>query len=219
MMTELIGLPRAGQGEMATAAPARHPPGLILIHLLLAAALLASCASPPPPAPVAKPAEPVGKLSQKAQQEQQQAILKIRDQTLRQLYKLKPLSRSEIEQAPGYGVFEINGLNAVLAETHGRGVVLDKAGRAIYMQLARTDIVPGTAVKPYRQVLVFSDARKLNQFVTSGSPADASRDLTIKVYRLDEKGVSTQADWGARYFRNPDLSPPRTANPSPPPAR
>ena len=191
------------------------------IGLLLLIALAAGCTSPPPPPPprTPKPAEPVGKLSQKARQEQQQAILKIRDQTLRQLYKLKPLSRSEIEQAPGYGVFEINGLNAVLDERHGRGVVLDKAGRATYMQLARTDIVPGAAVKPYWQVLVFSDARKLNQFVTSGSPADASRDLTIKVYRLDEKGVSTQADWGARYFRNPDLNPPRLTDPIPPPAR
>jgi hypothetical protein len=40
----------------------------------------------------------------------------------------------------------------------------------------------------------------------SDSPADASSDPDIKVYRLNEKGVSVQADWGARYFRDPDLN-------------
>jgi hypothetical protein len=57
-----------------------------------------------------------------------------------------------------------------------------------------------------RQVLVFRNPQKLSQFVMSGSPADASSDPDIKVYRLNEKGVSVQADWGARYFRDPDLN-------------
>lgn len=91
---------------------------------LILAALLNSCASPPPPPP--NPAPPAGKLSEKAKQEQQQAILKIRNQTIKQLYKLKLSAQAEIEASVGYGVFEINGLNAVLAESHGRGVVVDK---------------------------------------------------------------------------------------------
>ena len=74
------------------------------------------------------------------------------------------------------------------------------------MRLARTDVSPGVSVRPYWQVLVFSDPRRLGQFGAAGSPADASRDPSIKVYRLNEKGVSVQADWGARYFRDPDLN-------------
>ena len=112
---------------------------------LLLATLLAGCASEPvkpKPAKLAPP--PAGKLSEKARQEQRQAILKIRAPTLNQLFKLKPLTRMEIEQAAGYGVFQINGLNAVLAETHGRGAVQEKrGGRITYMRLARTDIGPG----------------------------------------------------------------------------
>lgn len=179
--------------------------GLIISGLLLAV-FLTGCASD---SAKTKPVDitPVGKLSEKARQEQRQAILKVRTQTLNQLYKLKPQVRTEIEQAAGYGVFEINGLNAVLAETHGRGMVQEKrGGRVTYMRLARTDISPGVSVKPYWQVLVFSDPRRLSQFVTAGSPADASHDPSIKVYNLNEKGVSTQADWGARYFRDPDLN-------------
>ena len=74
------------------------------------------------------------------------------------------------------------------------------------MRLTRTDVSPGVPVRPYWQVRVFSDPQRLSQFVASGSPADASQDPSIKVYKLDEKGVSTQADWGARYFRDPDLN-------------
>lgn len=176
---------------------------------LLAAVLAAGCASEPPkPKPSRPPVAmlpPSGALSEKAKQEQRQAILKVRDQTLNQLYKLKPLTRTEIEQAAGYGVFEVNGLNAVLVDAHGRGVVLERGGRATYMKLARTDIGPGTTVKPYWQVLVFRDPRQLSLFVAA-RPADVSRDASVTVYRLNERGVSTQADWGARYFRDPDLN-------------
>ena len=183
----------------------RHA-GLIISGLLLAV-FLTGCASDSAKTKPANLTLPTGKLSEKARQEQRQAILKVRTRTLNQLYKLKPQTRTEIEQAAGYGVFEINGLNAVLAETHGRGMVQEKRGsRVTYMRLARTDISPGISVKPYWQVLVFSDPRRLSQFVATGSPADASRDPSIKVYNLNEKGVSTQADWGARYFRDPDLN-------------
>ena len=180
---------------------------LIVSNLLLATLILTGCASEPAKTKPAVLASPAGKLSEKARQEQRQAILKVRTQTLNQLYKLKPLARLEIEQAAGYGVFEINGLNAVLAETHGRGMVMEKrGGKVTYMRLARTDVSPGVSVRPYWQVLVFNDPRRLGQFVAAGSPADASRDPTIKVYQLNEKGVSVQADWGARYFRDPDLN-------------
>ncbi|HOW75951.1 MAG TPA: hypothetical protein P5102_10915 [Candidatus Competibacteraceae bacterium] len=174
---------------------------------MLLTTLLTGCASPPTKKPVQPVTLPPSALSQKARLEQQQAILNIRDQTLRQLNRLKPSATIEIEQAAGYGVFEVNGLNAVLAETHGRGVVMEKAtGKLTYMQLARTDLRPGATVQPYRQVLVFRNPQKLRQFVASGSPANASSDPDIKVYRLNEKGVAVQADWGARYFRDPDLN-------------
>ena len=169
--------------------------------------LLSSCAatsSNNKPAPLSTPQS---NLSEKARQEQQQTLLKVHHQALKELYRLKPSTRAEIQQAAGYGVFEVNGLNAILAETHGRGVVFEKAtGRATYMQLARTDLQPGATLKPYRQVLIFRNPAKLVQFIAAGSPANVSSDPDIKVYRLDIKGVATQADWGARYFRDTDLN-------------
>lgn len=185
-----------------------HRPAIrraLVAVVLVVAAMAAGCANPPPKP---KPASPQssGVLSEKAKQEQRQAILKVRNRTLNQLYKLKPSTRTEIEQAAGYGVFEVNGLNAVLAEKHGRGVVLERSGRATYMQLARTDIGSGGTVKPYWQIMVFRDPRQLSQFAAAGSPADVSSDPGVTVYQLNEKGVSTQSDWGARYYRDPDLN-------------
>ena len=169
--------------------------------------LMAGCASESPriKKPAALPPSS-GALSEKAKQEQRQAIFKVRDQTLNQLHKLKPPTRTEIGQAAGYGVFEIHGLNAVLAQSHGRGMVMERSGRVTYMQLARTDIGPGAVVKPYWQVMVFRDPQRLSQFVTAGSPANVSSDPSVTVYQLNEKGVSIQADWGARYFRDPNLN-------------
>ncbi len=199
--------PPPGLRKEARTLPDRH-----IAHALVGLALVAvlsGCASAPPvnAPPVSDDAlQSSGALSQKAKREQQRAILKVRDQTLDQLFKLKPSARAEFDQAAGYGVFEINGLNAVLSETHGRGVVLDKKNRAAYMLLARTDVGPGAELKPYRQVLMFGNPETLGRFMASGSPADTSSDPGITVYRLDIKGVSAQADWGARYFRDPDLN-------------
>lgn len=199
--------PPPGLRKEARTLPDRH-----IAHALVGLALVAvlsGCASTPPvnAPPVSDDAlQSSGALSQKAKREQQRAILKVRDQTLDQLFKLKPSARAEFDQAAGYGVFEINGLNAVLSETHGRGVVLDKKNRAAYMLLARTDVGPGAELKPYRQVLMFGNPETLGRFMASGSPADTSSDPGITVYRLDIKGVSAQADWGARYFRDPDLN-------------
>jgi uncharacterized membrane protein len=177
--------------------------------LVFALLLVGGCASEPSKSKKANPmmlSYASGALSEKAKQEQRQAILKVRNRTLNQLYKLKPATKTEIEQAVGYGVFEINGLNAVLAQKHGRGMVMERSGKITYMQLARTDLGPGAALKPYWQVMVFRNSQQLSQFAVSGSPANVSSDPNITVYQLNANGVSTQTDWGAQYFRDSILN-------------
>lgn len=179
----------------------------LLLAGVLAGLLLAGGCTTEPSKSKGKPVPRAsGALSDKARQEQRQAILKVRTRTLEQLYKLKPLTRAEIEGAAGYGVFEINGLNAVLVEKHGRGMVMERSGKVTFMQLARTDLSPGAPVKPYWQIMVFRDPQQLSQFAAAGSPDNISSDPRIAVYQLSDKGVATQADWGARYFRDMDLN-------------
>lgn len=185
-------------------------PAVVLIGLVLTA--LGGCESlpieqPPPTIVVPPPPPDESALSVKARQEQQQAILKMHGQTLKQLYQLKPSAETEIQEAAGYAVFEVNGLNAVLSDKHGRGVVLEKAtGKATFMQLARTDLEPEATLKPYRQILVFGNLDKLNEFVTSGALDETGSDPDIKAYRVDIKGLEVQANWNARYSLDVDLN-------------
>ena len=184
----------------------RCPWHIKLCWVLLWSVLLAGCAGAPQKKPIST-GQSASALSDKARSEQQQAILKIRDDTLSQLRKNKPQARNELEQAAGYGVFEVNGLNAVLAASHGRGVVVEKhSGKEVYMRLARGDLQPGATMKPYRQVLIFRNPQKLQQFISTAAPVDLTHNPDIKVYRIDEKGVKNQVDWGARYFPDPDLN-------------
>jgi hypothetical protein len=175
---------------------------------------LAGCArSPrPPTAPAVLFERPSSALSEsplsgKAQLEQRQAVFQMRNDTLDQLFKLRPAARAEIAQAAGYGVFEINGLNAILIDAHGRGVVFDRAsgGKPTYMQMTRIRIDASETLSPYWQVLVFDDPDRLKQFIAAGASSYSS-DSSIKVYRLSSRGVSVQADEDARYNRCPYLN-------------
>ena len=45
--------------------------------------------------------------------DQRDSILKMRDQTLAELYKTKPEAKEKIDKAPGYAVFSTYGLTVV----------------------------------------------------------------------------------------------------------
>ena len=183
--------------------------GLALI-LTLAGCAGSSKPSTPPAALLEQPSSTSSEnpLSEKARLEQRQAVLEVRNDTLSQLFKLRPAVRAEIVQAAGYGVFEVNGLNVILVDAHGRGVVFDRAsgGRPTYMQMTRTRIDASETLSPYWQVLVFGDPQRLSEFIAAGASSDAASDSSIKVYRLSSRGVSIQADEDARYTRCPYLN-------------
>jgi hypothetical protein len=183
---------------------------MLVAGILTLIVTLAGCAgsSKSPTTPGALFEQSSSPLSDKARQEQRQAVLQVRNDTLGQLFKLRPAARAEIAQAAGYGVFEVNGLNVILAEAHGRGVVFERAsgGRPTYMQMTRTSVDAGGTLSPYWQVLVFSDPQRLSEFIAAGASSDPSSDSTIKVYRLSSRGVSVQADEDARYNRCPYLN-------------
>ena len=181
-----------------------------IIGLLVLLSSLASCVGGPestkPAAEVSTSAPTPTPLGNKARLEQRQAILKMRAQTLRQLHQLKPTTRAEIDAAAGCGVFEVNGLNAVLAGAHGRGVIFTKNGAVTYMRLLRTDVAPGAPIKPYWQVLVFRDAAQLARLTQTPQSMGIGQGPGVVAYRLSAQGVSNEADWGAQYVRSPELN-------------
>lgn len=178
--------------------------GLIMVWTL------AGCAgsSPPPITPAILVEPSSSPLSEKARGEQRQAVFEMRNDTLSQLFELRPAARAEIAQAAGYGVFEINGLNVILVDAHGRGVVFDRAsgGKPTFMQMTRTRIDADGTLSPYWQVLVFGDSQRLSDFIAVDASSEPASDSSIKVYRLSSRGVSVQADEDARYTRCPYLN-------------
>ena len=150
-------------------------------------------------------------------------ILKMADEALVRLYAHNPGVRREIEQAAGYGVFDVTAINAVLlVGSRGPGVIFDnKTGKHTFMQSMRAGTGPGLGYQELYQIFVFKSKEALDQFkvgdkvggdlmasTTVGTTAvQISANPYINVYQLSEKGYALQANYGgAVYVVDPDLN-------------
>ena len=161
----------------------------------------------------------------KKKQKKQAAVLKMRDETLADLYKAKPETAGKIKKAAGYAVFDNGGIHLLLlATSRGNGVAVDNATRKpIFMKMTTVGAGPGLGVKDYRVVFVFKKPATLKKFTESdwdfGGEADAaakskkeggatsgSASVTSDpdVYTITKKGVSLQATLGGTKFRRDD---------------
>jgi lipid-binding SYLF domain-containing protein len=176
---------------------------------LLAATLLAACATTG-----SSPAQ------------KRQAVLSMRDQTLGELYREYPQSRSDVANAPGYAVFSNANVNLILASFGGGyGVVSEKSGRNTFMNMGEVGIGLGAGVKDFRAVFVFRSRATMDKFIASGwefgGQADAAAKASdkgaalagevvigdIKIYQLTKTGLALQATIkGTKFWRDSDLN-------------
>jgi len=155
--------------------------------------------------------------------EKREKILSMADKALSRLYAHNPGVRKEIEQAAGYGVFDVTAINAVLlVGSRGPGVIFDnKTGKHTFMQSMRAGTVPGLGYQELYQIFIFKSREALDQFkvsdkgggdlmasTTVGTTAvQISANPYISVYQLSEKGYALQANYGgAVYIVDPDLN-------------
>jgi lipid-binding SYLF domain-containing protein len=150
----------------------------------------------------------------------------MKDRTLADLYKLKPDARMEINKAPGYGVFDVEGAFIVLLVTeHGAGVLIDNStGQPTYMTMTRLGTGPGVGFEKFRSVVVFKNKKVLDLFKSAGADVEASGHLMLKdgtdggilgaqasfnpelaVYQITDFGLAAEASWGGVAFL-PDWS-------------
>lgn len=143
----------------------------LLITSVLAAGLLAGCSTAP----------------KKSSEDHRQAILKVRDNTLSELYQLKDSAKAEIKAAPGYAVFNSAGVKLVLIGAGGgRGVVVDnRSGKNTFMNMAELGAGIGLGVTDVRVVFVFHNDAALDDFLINGITIGASANAAAK---LDDKG-------------------------------
>lgn len=151
----------------------------------------------------------------------QAKVLEMKDQTLADLYKGKPEAQGEIRNAPGYAVFDNNGIHLLLlATSRGNGVVMTNGGAApFFMKMKTIGAGPGLGVKDYRVIFVFKNATALSKFKDGGWDTTAEADAAakskksggaastsgssvddVKIYTITKKGVALQATLGGTKF-------------------
>ncbi len=155
-------------------------------------------------------------------QEKVNHILKMKNETLAELYRDKPESRSKVQKAAGYAVFRNINTNLILFSSgNGYGVAVDNSsGKKTYMKMNFLGLGPGLGVKDFRAVFVFKNEQVMNDFIESGwefgGHADAAAksgdngaaaggemyiEDDIEIYQITEAGIALQATIAGTKFR------------------
>jgi lipid-binding SYLF domain-containing protein len=156
-------------------------------------------------------------------QEQRTKVDTMGKTALEKLYAQNPDAKKEIEEAAGYGIFDVSTVNVVLfVGSTGPGVLVNNKNKdKIYMRALRAGTGPGVGYQELYQIFVFKNTTALEQFsIGDKAGGDLSASFTagtsgmqhsfnpnIKVYQLSEKGFALQANWGGTgYILDPDLN-------------
>jgi lipid-binding SYLF domain-containing protein len=155
-------------------------------------------------------------------------VLKMKNETLTDLYKVKPHTQDMIKKAAGYGVFSNIGSYLFFVSTgSGYGVVVDNTtGNKTYMKMAQVGAGLGLGVKDIRLVFIFRNKQVILDFIEKGwefgGQADAAAksgekggavggemyiEQDIMIYQLTEAGVALQATVaGTKYWKDKELN-------------
>lgn len=159
--------------------------------------------------------------------DKRRAILDMKKETLRDLYKIEPESRSLIARSPGYAVFSDVNVNIIFASFGGGyGVVHNrKSGQHTYMKMGEAGLGLGLGAKDFRAIFVFHDKATMKHFINSGwefgGHADAAAKASdkggavggevlldnITIYQITESGLALQATVkGTKYWKDKALN-------------
>ena len=161
-------------------------------------------------------------------QEKVSHILKMKSETLAELYQNKPETQSKVLKGAGYAVFSNINTNLFLFSSgNGYGVAIDNSnGKKTYMKMNFLGLGPGIGVKDFRAVFVFKNKQVMNDFIESGwefgGHADAAAksgdkgaaaggemyiEDDIEIYQITEAGIALQATIaGTKYRKYADLN-------------
>ncbi len=170
-------------------------------------------------------------LNAKADADTQRAeIRQMRDEVLRELFKLKPEVESRLKKAEGYAVFSNVGVNLILASfAGGKGIVVEHgfiSDDETFMKMGSAGIGLGLGVKDFRAVFIFTDEDMLEKFVEKGWDFSGQADAAAKsnekggsveasgtilpgmeVYQLTKNGIALQATiQGTKYWKDKELN-------------
>lgn len=147
---------------------------------------------------------------------------------LKDLYKTEPASKSAIEKAAGYAVFDNMGVHVLLLSTaRGSGLAVNnKTKQETFMKMVSAGAGLGMGVKDYNVVFVFETEKALAHFLDSGWEGSGQADAAAKagekggaysgamevepgvwVYQITKNGLALQLTLqGTKYYKDDDLN-------------
>lgn len=153
---------------------------------------------------------------------------KMAAQTLDDLYKLRPSSKTFIHNSAGYAVFSNLGTNLLLlSAARGAGIAVNsKTNKETFMKMISGGAGLGLGVKDYRVIFVFENDNALERFLDSGWSGSAQTDAAAKVgekggaysgavevapnvwvYQITKNGLALQVTLqGTKYYKDNDLN-------------
>jgi lipid-binding SYLF domain-containing protein len=156
-------------------------------------------------------------------EDKRQYVLDMQEGVLEDLYQLKPIARSQVENSAGYAVFSnINAHLMFVGSANGYGVVTDNmTGDDTYMKMFGLGGGFGLGIKDFRAVIIFKKAEDMARFIEKGwdfhGQVDAiaqsgekgasisgaqSVDLDIITYQLTESGIALQVFFqGTKFWK------------------
>jgi len=159
---------------------------------------------------------PASKMRPEQKDAERKARLKIAEDALAKLYATTPEARKSLESSPGYAVFDITSIYAILfVGQKGKGVLFDNAKKkATYMTSSRVGTGPGAGKQRVFQVFVFKSKSSMDQFVLAGGlGGDVGASFStgtggtvrsfnpeIDIYQIPESGMAVQASWGGTVY-------------------
>jgi len=184
------------------------------LRVLAAVALAAAIAAPAGPGALAsdKP-----KMTAEEKKAEQDARLKIAAEGLEKLYAVDPKAKELVEKAPGYAVFDISAIYALLlVGQKGKGVLFNnQTKKPTFMLSSRAGTGPGVGKQRVFQIFVFKSKGAMDQFVlagglggdVSGSASTGTDGMVrsfnpqIDIYQITISGMAVQASWGGTVYK------------------
>jgi len=160
--------------------------------------------------------------------DQRASILKMRDETLAELYKQKPETKDKIAKAPGYAVFSTYGLTVIfVGGAGGKGVAVNNQAKTeTFMEEGSASVGLGLGGTEVRTVFVFNDAQAFDNFVNKGwefgsqgtlqaqggekggaTTESASFGKSTDIYQIGKNGLMAQVTLaGTKFWKDKDLN-------------
>lgn len=96
-------------------------------------------------------------------------IRKVTQSSLQKFYKIDPSLKTQVDKAPGYGVFTTYGLSFLIGGAGGKGLVHDRATKKdSFMSMAQASAGVQIGASESETLIVFKTAKSMHDFVSSG---------------------------------------------------